>query len=203
MSRKSSNKGFWGFLRSQKAPWPESETSEDTGALTGEQEALDLPDDGSFDALFAYLDEEQRDAEAESPTARAESEDRESQFCAGEISEEAEAPEKMKMPEAESPELEFLKEAEIPESKTPELEFLKKEEPEKSEATERKFLKETETPELEAQEAAEPEPLEKPERSDSRKAKFGSGRVLERLRGLEEQISSLESYIIERLNSHR
>ncbi len=192
MSKKGSKKGFWSFLRCQKAPLPESETSVDTGALAGEQEALDFPDDGSFDALFTFLDKEERDSELKSSIARAEPEDRESQSCAQELSEET---------EIQAPEV--PEEMEIPEADSPELEPLKKEELKESRATERKFLKEMETPELKAQEATEPEPLEKPERSDPREDRVGSGRVLERLGGLEEQISSLESCIIERLNSHR
>jgi hypothetical protein len=106
MSRKGSKKGFWSFLRPQKTRLPESEAS-DAGALAGEQDARQTPKEDSFDALFAYLDEERRDAELESPMGSPEAleqtKDRESPPSAWEISEAAEA-RVSEAPDRESPE---------------------------------------------------------------------------------------------------
>ena len=115
MSRKRSKKGFWGFLRPQKTPGPEAETSEVAGALGGEQDAPQTPKEDSFDALFAYLDEERRDAELESstgpPEALEQTKDRESHSSAWEISEEKETQE-TEASERESPEKAEVREPE-------------------------------------------------------------------------------------------
>ncbi len=183
MSRKRSKKGFWSFLRSQKkAPRPESETSEDAGALTGEQDARQTPKEDSFDALFAYLDEERRDAELESsmvpPEALEQTKDRESPPSAWEISEKKETQE-TEAPERESPE-----EVNIPETEPTERKPLEEAETRKPEAPERKSLREADPPEL-------------------GECPSVPGMALEKLRLLEEQVVSLESCIVERLESHR
>jgi hypothetical protein len=112
VSRKRSKKGFWGFLRAKKARLPESEAS-DAGALAGEQDACQTPKEDSFDALFAYLDEEQCDADLESkivpPEALEQTKDQAPPPSAWEISEEKE------MQESEFPERKSLGEAEPPE----------------------------------------------------------------------------------------
>ena len=111
MSRKRSKKGFWGFLRPKKTRLSESEAS-DVGALAGEQDARQIPKEDSFDALFAYLDEEPRDAELESPMvppeALGQTKEQECPPSAWEISEEKETQ------ETEAPERRILGEAEPP-----------------------------------------------------------------------------------------
>ena len=181
MSRKRSEKGFWSFLRPQKTRLPESEAS-DVGALAGEQDARQTPKEDSFDALFAYLDEERRDAELESPMGSPEAleqtKDRESPPSAWEISEAAEA-RVSEAPDRESPE-----EVNIPETEPTEWEPLEEAETQEPETPERKSLREAAPPEL-------------------GECPSVPGMALEKLRVLEDQLVSLESCIAERLHSHR
>ncbi len=111
MSRKRFKKGFWGFLRPRNARSPESEAS-DASALDGELDACQTPKEYSSDALFAYLDEEQCDADLESKMIPAEAlEQTEDQAdSVWEISEEKETQEpepseRKSLGEAEPPEL--------------------------------------------------------------------------------------------------
>lgn len=181
MSRKRSKKGFWGFLRPQKTRLPASEAS-DAGAPVGEQDACQPPKDDSFDALFAYLDEERRDAELEfstgPPEALEQTKDRESPPSAWEISEEEEA-RVSEAPDRESPE-----EANIPETEFAKRRSLEEVETQGPEAPERKSLGGAAPPEL-------------------GECPSVPGMALEKLRVLEDQLVSLESCIAERLHSHR
>ncbi|MCD6335710.1 MAG: hypothetical protein J7M27_10335 [Candidatus Latescibacteria bacterium] len=180
MSKKGSKKGFWSFLRPQKARLPESETSEDVGAPAGKQEARQTPKENSFDALFAYLDEEQHDAELESstvpPEASEETKYPEPHSSAWEISEKTEAQ------GSEAPERRSLEEVNIPETEPTECETLEEAETRKPESPERK-----------SGGAVPPDLGECPS---------VPGIALEKLRVLEEQVVSLESCIAERLESH-
>ena len=180
MSKKGSKKGFWSFLRSQETPDTESEIPEDRNIPDGEQEALDLPDDGSFDALFTFLDKEERDSELESstvpPEASEETKYPEPHSSAWEISEKTEAQ------GSEAPERRSLEEVNIPETEPTECETLEEAETRKPESPERK-----------SGGAVPPDLGECPS---------VPGIALEKLRVLEEQVVSLESCIAERLESH-
>jgi len=114
MSRKRSKEGFWGFLRPPKARLPETETSEDAGALAGEQDACQTSKEDSFDALFAYLDEEQCDADLESKIVPPEALEQTRgqvpppsawEICEEKETQEPESPERKSLGEAEPSEL--------------------------------------------------------------------------------------------------